>query len=398
MSVEVPDGWEPVQLSSIVDNKTTKWNENSNGESYIGLEHIAQEVGTLCGVGNSSDVLSAKNTFEVGDVLFGKLRPNLKKYWHASFRGICSTDILVLRAGYKIRSDFLFALVQSNQFLDLAISDAVGTKMPRTSWSRLGELNLNLPPLPEQQRIAEILSSVDESIRAAKAVIAQAERVKRGLMEDLLTGGLGSAAIANGEVPDGWEKQCLSEVLVRDTSAISASELASVGNVYHYSIPAFDEGQAPILEAGDQIRSNKTRISEDCLLFSKLNPRIPRVWRVLAKHKFPAVCSTEFWAFMPSQRKPSLDYFKHFLAWDGFLSNPQIKPSSSTNSHQRIDRKAFDAFEVLLPPLPKQQRIAEILSSVDGQITASRATVEQLQRLKRGLIDDLLTGKVRTVA
>ena len=185
---EVPEGWHPVKLASVVLNKTSKWKENADNIPYIGLEHILQEAGALCGVGDSSDVVSAKNTFESGDVLFGKLRPNLKKYWHASFCGICSTDILVLRAGKNIRSDFLFVIVQSNHFLDLAISDAVGTKMPRTSWSRLGEFNLLLPPLHEQQRIAEMHASMDDQIITNHAAVEQLKRLKRGLMDDLLTG------------------------------------------------------------------------------------------------------------------------------------------------------------------------------------------------------------------
>ena len=76
----------------------------------------------------------------------------------------------------------------------------------------LAEVPVILPPLKEQERIAEILGSVDASIQAAQAVIAQAECVKRGLIEELLTGGLGSEAIERGEVPEGWERSLLSEL------------------------------------------------------------------------------------------------------------------------------------------------------------------------------------------
>ena len=64
----------------------------------------------------------------------------------------------------------------------------------------------------------------------------------------------------------------------------------------------------------------------------------------------------------------------------------------------RTSWKRLGGFEFLLPPLPEQRRITEILSSVDDQIAANRASAEQLRRLKRGLMDDLLTGRVRTVS
>ncbi len=175
-------------LCNVVFNDTTKWDGSSKEVPYVGLEHIGQDRGNLEGVGNAAEVVSAKNVFRVGDVLFGKLRPNLKKYWQAEFEGICSTDILVLRPLEGISNEYLYYLVQSNSFLNLAMSDAVGTKMPRTSWKRLGGFEFLLPPLPEQRRIAEILSSVDDQIVANRASADQLRRLKRGLMDDLLTG------------------------------------------------------------------------------------------------------------------------------------------------------------------------------------------------------------------
>ena len=184
----VPKGWVSKVLCNVVVNDTTKWNGASGEVPYVGLEHIEQDSGNLKGLGSAAEIVSAKNVFKVGDVLFGKLRPNLKKYWQAEFEGICSTDILVLRPLKGILNEYLYYLVQSNPFLSLAISDAVGTKMPRTSWRRLGGFEFLLPPLPEQRRIVEILSSVDNQIVANRATVDQLRRLKRGLMDDLLTG------------------------------------------------------------------------------------------------------------------------------------------------------------------------------------------------------------------
>lgn len=185
---EVPNGWTPVRLRDFVRNKTEKWIGDDPAMPYVGLEHIGQINGELEGVGSAKEVVSAKNKFEVNDVLFGKLRPNLKKYWLASLSGICSTDILVLSPKNGMLNEFLFYFVQSNKFLNLAISDASGTKMPRTSWKRLSDLEFPLPSIVEQQRIADVLKQVDNTIRANKTTVATAQSLKRGLMDDLLTG------------------------------------------------------------------------------------------------------------------------------------------------------------------------------------------------------------------
>ena len=194
------------------------------------------------------------------------------------------------------------------------------------------------------------------------------------------------------DVPSHWTEARIDAVLQRNTKSISISELAAEGLVAHYSLPAFDASEQPVIESGSEIKSNKTAIEDDCLLFSKLNPRIPRVWRVRHVGGYKPVCSTEFWALKPKTDEVSLSFAEYFLAWTGFLSHPSIKPASSTNSHQRVDRKAFDAFMLPIPPLNEQQRIAEILSSVDASIQATQAVIEQAERVKRGLMEELLTG------
>jgi len=133
-------------------------------------------------------------------------------------------------------------------------------------------------------------------------------------------------------------------------------------------------------------------------LFSKLNPRIPRVWRVLHNSDLIAVCSTEFWAFEPLNGQIDLGFAQSYLSWYGFLNDPHIKPASSTNSHQRVNTKAFDKHLMPLPPLSEQKRIAEILSSVDESIQSTEAVIEQAERVKQGLMEELLTGSLGSEA
>lgn len=172
----------------------------------------------------------------------------------------------------------------------------------------------------------------------------------------------------SSEVPEGWTSRRLGDVVEIVNDGISADAIAVLSAVAHYSLPAFDDGQAPEITAGFNIKSNKALVPPNCVLFSKLNPRIPRVWRVAERSKLPSVCSTEFWPLVPRCDDTDLDFIAAVVGSDAFLSDPQITPSSSTNSHQRVDRTSFENFVISLPPLDEQRRIAEVLRSVDEAI------------------------------
>lgn len=137
---------------------------------YVGLEHI--EPGELrIRSWARRDAFSGPGfRFERGDVLFGKLRPNLRKVALAEFRGVCSQEILVLRPrGEGLLAEFLALGLQSEALRAWAVRTARGSKMPRTSWAELAGFQLQLPPLEVQRRICEVTSRLRRLGAAARA-------------------------------------------------------------------------------------------------------------------------------------------------------------------------------------------------------------------------------------
>lgn len=195
-------------------------------------------------------------------------------------------------------------------------------------------------------------------------------------------------------VHDEWRQVVLSDVVEIVTAGISADELALKPEVHHYSLPAFDLGRGPDVGPGDAIKSNKTFVPRDCILFSKLNPHIPRVWRVEGIASPDSYCSTEFWPLVRKSAEVDLDFLTYFLSSPAFLSDPAIVPSSSTNSHQRVDRRSFESFTLTLPPLDEQQRIAEVLRSVDEAMTAAQAVVVQARQVLDGHLSALMRSGI----
>lgn len=154
----------------------------------IELEHIEQGSGHLVGNGSTGELSSLKTVFQRGDVLFGKLRAYLRKYWLADCTGVCSTEIWAFVANLSyVLPEFLFQLVTVDQFIEIA-STAYGTHMPRSDWKVVKSYEVALPKLDEQTAIASILSDMDSEIASLETKLAKYRQIKQGMMQELLTG------------------------------------------------------------------------------------------------------------------------------------------------------------------------------------------------------------------
>ncbi len=205
----LPPGWKNHQFGDVCDRVKDPYQPVVDGDTpYVGLEHLAQGFPAFVGRGQESEVKSSKTAFKVGDILFGKLRPYLRKGAQADIDGVCSTDILAFRAKATCESGFLKFIIHSDEFVAHAKSTTSGVQHPRTSWPSLREFRLSLPPLPEQKKIAHILSTVQRAIEAQERVIQTTTELKKALMHKLFTEGLRNEPqkqTAIGLVPECWE-------------------------------------------------------------------------------------------------------------------------------------------------------------------------------------------------
>lgn len=178
-----------MKFSELVDLRREKSKNHDNSEEkYIALEHIGQGMGDLIGVGNSADTKSINSVFKKGDVLFSKLRPYLRKYWRASFDGICTGELLVFIPKLSSDTEFIFQLVQSEDFIRHSVGKSFGTKMPRTDWNIVSEFEIQYLAPEKRQKIGEILSVVDKKIRVNRRLKDELILLKKGITQDLLSG------------------------------------------------------------------------------------------------------------------------------------------------------------------------------------------------------------------
>ena len=182
--------WEVKRFADVAFPRRDRVDPRRTGvhEFCVELEHIESASGVLLGSTSTGDQSSLKSVFRTGDVLFGKLRAYLRKYWLATRSGVCSTEIWVFAPNDRlITTDYLFQFIKTDQFIEVA-SNAYGTHMPRSDWNVVKNYEMQLPSLPEQTAIAEVLSDMDAELAALTQRRDKTRALKQGMMQELLTG------------------------------------------------------------------------------------------------------------------------------------------------------------------------------------------------------------------
>ena len=169
------------KISSFIGAKK-KPNELSPEMCYLGLEHVDPQTAVVSRSGVIEGVLSLVTPFEPGDTLFGKLRPKLHKVAFAAFPGVCSTEMLVIRAGENCTPEFLYMVSSSDRTIEYCVDRSAGTKMPRVSPRDLSDLKIGLPPLKDQQRIVDEISKIDAVIQESTSAFAATRQLRSALL------------------------------------------------------------------------------------------------------------------------------------------------------------------------------------------------------------------------
>ena len=182
---DYPD-WEELQFSYIAAKANDIYNPANDPGRFKSIElgSLSSDTGQLLNTYNSDEQKSLKYKFKVGDVLFGKLRPYLRKFYLARFDGVCTSEIWVLRPK-SVPSKFLHQIIQSPMF-SRAANIQSGTKMPRSDWRVVSQSEFKIPiDYKEQQKIADFLFAIDRKIELVAGQIEQARSFKRGLLQQM---------------------------------------------------------------------------------------------------------------------------------------------------------------------------------------------------------------------
>ena len=182
----LPEGWIFLPFGNIKPSTERFDPIKEENRRYVGLEHIEKDTGKIIGSQDSKTTVSLKTVFCKGDLLYGKLRPYLNKVVVADFDGVCSTDILVFQQNPFIANTFLKLGLLKSDFVEFANSTVTGVQHPRTSYKKLSDYPLPLPPLSEQHRIVSKIESIFGNIDSIEKQVNDAIRSLNTLKQSVL--------------------------------------------------------------------------------------------------------------------------------------------------------------------------------------------------------------------
>jgi len=405
------------RLDELVDLQTEKVVTNKDPElPYVGLEHIAQGEPRLLGWQESVASTSTNNAFQQDDILFGKLRPNLRKSVRAPFEGYCSTDILVLRPRRGVCPSFAGHVFQSVPVFAAAVATAAGTKMPRTSWQDLRGLRVFTPTSePAQRRIAAVLDTVDEAIAKTEAVIAKLRQVRTGLLHDLLTRGLDENGelrdpVARpeefwdspvGRIPRGWEVKALRECLTENPQNGIYKPASQIGRgTLLVGQTSFAEDRTVDFELARRAVVSQTEIQHfglqpGDLLVSRVFATVEGVGRpaMVPTMPEPAVYESNMMRLRVRREVITPQLVFHWLQSAAVRS--RILAAANSSNQTSINQQGVNSLPIGVPEPGEQERTLPLLTAYEAREKSEEANLQKLQLLKSGLLSDLLTGRVR---
>jgi type I restriction enzyme S subunit len=361
--------------------------EIESGTTYVGLEHI-DGSGEFVNVGSveAGELASSKFRFTREHVLFGKLRPYLKKTARPNFEGVCSTDILPLEPTSRIDRNYLFHVLRRQSFVDEVSSLCAGANLPRISPKVLAEMQIPVPPLADQRRIAAILDKADALRAKRREAIAKLDQLLQSVFLDMF-----------GDVstnPKGWPVRLLGEVLqsakvFTDGDWVESKDQDPNGSVR--LIQLADVGDGSYIDKSRRFLTKDTALRLRCTFLEVGDVLVARMPDPLGRAcLFPgdqreSVTVVDVCVIRPGHGGPSPMWLAACINSDSVRS--QIAKMATGTTRSRISRGNLSKIKLICPPLNDQlafakavERIAATRRSCVRSLSSTEHLFESIQQ------------------
>ena len=417
----LPKEWEIINLDEIIDLKRgISWrkdeaNKKGNGIPVIGIPNIKENgkidfidtyfltkeipVDKMLRINDILFVGSSGSIKNIGrNVLIREIQKN--KFTYASFTFLGRVDPL------KANSEYIFYLLNSpmvdyNKYARRASDGKYNFQLTQFK----NEQKLPLPPLPEQQKIAAVLSAVQETKDKTQALIDATKALKKSMMKHLFTYGPVSPEETKnvqlketeiGKVPEDWEVVKLGEIGEFQYGYTASASREKIGPQFlritdiDLAKSKIEWSDIPYCEISDKDYL-KYRLNDEDILFTRIGATTGKT--CIVKNPPKSVFASYLIRYKVDLKKVIPFFIYYFTTnkkyWDQINASKEGKLKKGVNSSQ------LKIFDVPLPPLPVQQRIASILSAIDAKIEAEENKKQALEELFKTLLDNLMTAKIR---
>ena len=393
----IPMDWDVIKLSEVVDilnNKrkplnSSQRNSISGDVPYYGANGQVDSINDF--IFNEPLILMAEDGGNFSEYEFRHIAYKITgKSW-------VNNHAHVLKPKSDFDFDYVFYELEHKNILRF-INGSTRTKLNQGD---LKGIPLKIPPLPEQQKIADILSTVDEQISTTDKIIEKSKELKKGLMQKLFSEGIGHTEFKDtkiGRIPKDWEVDEFTNLSV-------ITRLA--GYEYSEYWKESEDGEIFALR-GYNIGKNKISYEKLSKISNELSLQLNRSRLSINDVVFPCVGSignavvikednkfhiNQNIAKITPNKRLNSDYLVQYLM--SYLCKKEIFKFDASSSQPNVLVGSLRKFKLPVPSLSEQQKIATILSEADAKIEKEQTQKAKLDQLKKGLMQQLLTGKKR---
>ena len=370
----LPEGWRWVRLGivctqdrQIIEPGTA----TSANRPYLSLEHIESNTGRILRESAGPTEDEGKSTtfaFDGRHILYGKLRPYLNKVALPDFQGRCTTELIPLLPTNTERALLAWAL-RRQETVDAAMSGKTGSRMPRANMDELLCLEIPLPPLSEQKRIAAILNEQIAAVEGARAAAEAQLEAAKGLPAAYLR------AVFNSPEAQEWPKKRL-----RDVAKLERGKFTPRPR----NDPRYYGGPYPWIQTGEvesakkYITSYKNTLNEQGLSVSKVFPKGTLVITIAATIgavgilSFDSCMPDSLVGITPKEGVSETEYLYYLLVF----ARDHLESIAPQMAQANLKLGLLEPLEIPLPPLSEQQRIVAVLNE---QVVAAERTRKALE-------------------
>lgn len=373
-----------VTLGDVAIESRETYKGDKSGMPIVGLEHLIPEDVVLSLWDRDKENTFTK-MFRKGDMLFGRRRAYLKKAAQAPFDGICSGDITVIRAKEdRLIPELLPFIIQNDVLFDFAVGKSAGSLSPRVKWENLKNYKFELPPLPEQKKLAEALWAINDTLQAyQKLLIETDELVKSQFIE--MFGEL-------GKDDKGWGITTLGECC--ELNPKRPRDIDDELLVSFVPMPAVSEDgkiDCSDIKPYKEVRKGFTYFAENDVLFAKITPCMENGKGAVAKGLEGGIGSgsTEFHVLRPIAGK-SNPYWLYILTMFESFRVGARKVMTGTGGQLRVPIGYLNDYPITLPPIDLQDRFEEFVHQSDKSKFALQNAISAARETKRSIIADAL--------
>ena len=371
-----------------------------------------------------SEIMSNKFRVMDGVVLISKLNPFTPRIWKVKnvpdINSVASTEFLVLRPKPGITLDELYLICCSRELTEHLSSLAGGTSNShqRVRPAEIMGATVSVPSgSTELKFAAESLAALDDKIELNRKMNVTLEQIAKALFKswfvdfdpvhakaagrqptgmDKATADLFPDSFVDselGKIPSGWKAGSLSNLSKFSRDSINPGETPS--EIFdHYSLPSFDEGKVPKTEEGSEIKSNKLVVTKTCVLLSKLNPHIPRIWLPNLRASRRSICSTEF-IVASAIAGCTREYLYALFISEDFSRTYGTLVTGTTGSHQRIKAESVLQMRIPVPPAELISSFTDTMAPMINRVAINTKELQALAELRDTLLPQLLNGELK---